>query len=300
MFREYLSFKNRLLTHIKLSFLGRCVTVLQQNCMIKLFFSLCFFLSAVIAWSQPTASVKSNYYLVAHRGGIVDSTNTENSLPALRAAARKGYNMVEVDLRLTKDSVLIVQHDPTFKRYYGVDQSVNSMNWIDIRKLKSSVGGSRVLSFEEVLQECNKGGIQVMIDNKISGNDTVLFGKVVALLHLYHLQDSALMIGTSASTAFFTGKVKLSCTRKQLEENKTRPGYSPANYYLFVRPKDMTEADVNWAREEQVQVVGVINGFLYARSATPLKDAQEDIRKMLKAGITCFQLDSEFDDPFFR
>ena len=208
--------------------------------------------------------------------------------------------MIETDLRLTKDSILIVQHDPTFKRYYGVDKSVDSMTWNEIIKLRSSLGGSSVLKFEEVLKNCRYGGIQVMIDNKINGNDTILFGKVIALLKRYDMQKGALMIGTGESTPFFTGKIKLSCTRKQLEENKTKTDYSPDNYYLFVRPKDMSAEDVKWAKKEHIEVVGIINSFLYPHSNNALKDGQKDIEKMIKAGITSFQLDAEFDASFFN
>ncbi len=65
---------------------------------------------------------------IAHRGGVVDSTNVENSLPALTAAIKNRYRMVEMDMRLTKDSVLIIQHDRDFKRYYGVDSNASDMS----------------------------------------------------------------------------------------------------------------------------------------------------------------------------
>jgi len=244
--------------------------------------------------------VKDKYYLIAHRGGIVDSTHAENSLSALNAAIQKGYSMVEVDLRLTKDSVLIVHHDRTFKRYYGVDKAPLSMTWDEIRKLRSSVGGSSVLKFEEVLKNCKKGGIQVMIDNKIDGVDTVLFAKIINLLKSYDLLKGALMIGTEESVPFFTGKIKLNANRKEIEENKTKPGYSPDDYYLFVRPKYLTSDDIGWANEEGIQVVGIINGFLYSRSPKPNDDIRSDTEMMIRNGITWFQLDSEFDAPFIQ
>ncbi|HRQ50330.1 MAG TPA: glycerophosphodiester phosphodiesterase family protein, partial [Agriterribacter sp.] len=176
-------------------------------------------------------SSHNSYYLIAHRGGVVDSNRAENSLPAIKAAIEHGYKMVEIDLRLTKDSVLIIHHDMNFKRYFGVDKPVAEMTWGEISTLQSNTG-SRVLQFEEALQYCS-GKIDVMIDNKIKGNDTALFGNVVALLKKYGLQKGALMIGTEESTDFFTGRIKLSCTRKQLEENMLKPGYSPSHYYLF-------------------------------------------------------------------
>ena len=57
----------------------------------------------------------AGYFLIAHRGGVVDSARAENSLPALEEAARHGFNMVEVDLRVTKDGVLIINHDADLK-----------------------------------------------------------------------------------------------------------------------------------------------------------------------------------------
>ena len=261
-------------------------------------FSVCFCLASVIAQAQPSVALRKKYFLIAHRGGIINNINTENSRPAIEAAIRKGYYMVEVDLRLTQDSVLIIQHDPTFKRYYGVDKPVSSMTWEAISKLRSSRGGSKVLSFENVLRIC-KGRIQLMIDNKIRGMDTVLFTRLITLLRKYGLLDHALMIGTAASTPFFTGKIKLSCTRDQLENNMKKPNYSPSDYYLFGTPEDISRSDIEWARKNNIQVVAVINRFRYYGKKDPVHMAEDDIHSMINKGVTYFQIDSEFDAPFF-
>ncbi|HEX5554141.1 MAG TPA: hypothetical protein VFX43_12930, partial [Chitinophagaceae bacterium] len=58
------------------------------------------------------------------------------------------------------------------------------------------------------------------------------------------LQRGALMIGTAESTPFFTGKIKLSCTRVQLERNMEKPGYAAENYYLFGTPEEMSASDI--------------------------------------------------------
>jgi hypothetical protein len=100
-----------------------------------------------------------------------------------------------------------------------------------------------VLQFEDVLKLC-RGKIQLRIDNKIKGKDSVLFTKLVDLLKAYGLQRQALMIGTDESTPFFTGKIKLSCTRAQLERNMQKPGYAPGNYYLFGTPEEMSASDI--------------------------------------------------------
>ncbi len=157
-----------------------------------------------------TLTYTQMYHLIAHRGGVVDSVHAENSLPALEAAIKQGYWMAELDLRLTKDDVFILHHDRTFKQF-GVDRPASAMTWDEIRKLKHNRNGSGVITLEESLRICHSR-IQVMIDNKIAGNDTVLFNKLIRLLEKYNLLEQALMIGTGESTPYFTGKIKLSCT----------------------------------------------------------------------------------------
>ena len=52
--------------------------------------------------------------VVAHRG---DWRNyPENSLPAIESCIRMGVDVVEIDLKLTKDSVLVLSHDRTLNR----------------------------------------------------------------------------------------------------------------------------------------------------------------------------------------
>ena len=236
------------------------------------------------------------YFLIAHRGGIVDSMRAENSLPALEGAAKHGFNMVEIDMRVTKDGELIINHDADLKKYYGVDRRVTDMTWPELQILKSDRGGSRVLRLEEVLQYCRDKRMGVMIDNKIRGFDSVLFLRVVTLLKKYDLQRTALMIGTDESTDFFTGKVRLSCTRRQLEANMSKPGYKSSTYYLF--SSDISKEDVAWAAKQGIMVVGAVNEWHYAKSAQPAEDAERDIRKLQAAGVRRFQIDSIYEQYF--
>lgn len=245
----------------------------------------------------PAGKFKPGYYLIAHRGGVVDSMNAENSLPALQAAIAHGYKMVEIDMRVTKDGVLVINHDATFKKYYGVDTPVNKMKWADISRLKNSTNGSRVLKLEDVFKYCS-GKIGVMIDNKINGNDTALFARVVMLLKKYKLDKEALMIGTDESTEFFTGKVKLSCTRKQIEENMKRPDYRANNYYLF--GNDLSKADVAFANSNGILAVGVINAFRYRQAPDKATAAALDAAKLKETGLTYFQIDSDFERLFWK
>lgn len=57
--------------------------------------------------------------LQSHRGYWVGGQK-ENSIKAVQAAHRAGYEMAEVDLRLTRDGQIILYHDPVF---FNVDQA---------------------------------------------------------------------------------------------------------------------------------------------------------------------------------
>lgn len=237
-------------------------------------------------------------YLIAHRGGVVDSTYTENGMPALQQAIKQGYKMVEVDMRVTKDGILIANHDASFKRYYGVDELVTNTTLEQAKKLVSKLDGAKPLELEEIFKYCQKNGLAVMLDNKIEGLDVPLFTRLVKLLQKYKLQETAIMIGTSASTDFFTGKVRLSCTRKQLEENQKKAGYRPEHYFLFERPARLTKEDVDWATKNNIRTVAAINKYHYRSSADPVAQASSDCRRMQEIGVTYFQIDSEYGRLF--
>ena len=239
------------------------------------------------------------YRLIAHRNGVVDSVHAENSLPALEAAVKQGYWMAEIDLRLTKDGVFILQHDRTFKDHFGIDKPATAMTWAEISKLRNDRDGSGVITLEEALRTC-RGKMQVMIDNKIAGNDTLMFSRVIRLLEKYNLLEQALMIGTDESTPYFTGKIKLSCTRQQLEDNKKKPGFKPGHYYLFSDTDGMTVEDVAWAGREGILVVAVINRFHYRDTKNPDEATAADVETLKSWGVKYFQIDSEFSRYFHK
>ncbi|MEO6687227.1 MAG: glycerophosphodiester phosphodiesterase family protein, partial [Dyadobacter sp.] len=245
-------------------------------------FNFSGYFSALLFFINLTGNAQNNtIQLIAHRGGVVDSTFTENGLPALKKAVENKYAMIETDIRVTKDGILITNHDANFERYYGLKEKVTDMNWMDIQKLSSKLDGNTPLKLETVLQFCTKNHINVMLDNKIEGLDIPLFNQLLALLDQYNLRKKALMIGTDASTEFFTGKIKLSCTRKQLEENIARKDYKPDHYFLFERPAKITKDDVDWALKNKIMVVAAINKYHYKNSENMYREAKDDCSKMM-------------------
>lgn len=72
--------------------------------------------------------------IAAHRGAHLDQP--ENSLPAIRRAVEVGADIVEIDIRLTRDGVPILMHDETVDRTTNGTGAVAEMTLEEIRALR--------------------------------------------------------------------------------------------------------------------------------------------------------------------
>ena len=70
---------------------------------------------------------------IAHRGEPLG--RRENTLGAFAAAVGLGADWVELDLRRTRDGEIVVLHDQTLERLWGVDSSVGDLEWAEVARL---------------------------------------------------------------------------------------------------------------------------------------------------------------------
>ena len=70
---------------------------------------------------------------IAHRGEPVG--HRENTLPAFEAAVALGADMVEIDLRRTRDGAIVVLHDQTLERLWGRATSVGDLDLDEVAAL---------------------------------------------------------------------------------------------------------------------------------------------------------------------
>ena len=136
-----------------------------------------FYTAAVIlllsfgAFAQ-TASLpftKHKTIVIAHRG---DHTYTpENTLAAYQNTIDDGADFVEIDLRTTKDSQLVIMHNSTIDHMTGQQGEISSFTFDSLRRIKvreplhPEWGLHKIPTFKEVLQLC-KGKINIYIDFK--------------------------------------------------------------------------------------------------------------------------------------
>ncbi|WP_405764696.1 glycerophosphodiester phosphodiesterase [Streptomyces sp. NBC_01538] len=89
-----------------------------------------------------------NFLTIGHRG--IMGVEPENTLRSFVAAEQAGLDMIELDLRLSKDGDLVVMHDATLDRTTTGTGPVAEMTLAELRALDAG-RGERVPVFEEVL-----------------------------------------------------------------------------------------------------------------------------------------------------
>lgn len=143
----------------------------------KMLFST-FLLSIIISsttslYAQSVDLLKrleqKSLHIVAHRGAHL--AYPENSIAAIEEAIRLGASVVELDVRATKDGVLVLMHDKTVNRTTSGEGEVGKHTYAEIQKmyLRGATDGEMsnlfIPTLQEALRIC-KGKIIVDLDFK--------------------------------------------------------------------------------------------------------------------------------------
>lgn len=104
-------------------------------------------------------------FVCAHRGA--SGTFPENTVPAFEQAAALGCEMVEFDVRATKDGALVILHDPSVDRTTDGAGQIWELSFAAVRELDASAGyeqflGVQIPTLQEVL-DCLPDSMQLNI-----------------------------------------------------------------------------------------------------------------------------------------
>ncbi len=86
--------------------------------------------------------------IVAHRGS--SGTAPENTLAAFRQAISDGADMIELDVRMTKDFELVVLHDRSVYRTTGRRRKIRDLTLADLRSLDAGSWCSKRFADERI------------------------------------------------------------------------------------------------------------------------------------------------------
>nr|WP_295930766.1 glycerophosphodiester phosphodiesterase family protein [uncultured Dyadobacter sp.] len=121
---------------------------------------------------NPTSK---NVLVASHRA--VHHELPENSLPAIREAIRLGVDIVEIDVKVSKDGIPMLMHDGKVDRTTTGKGDLETQTFEELRKLKLVSKGQTtsetIPTLEEALQVA-KGNILVDLDLKTDRIDKVI------------------------------------------------------------------------------------------------------------------------------
>lgn len=136
--------------------------------------SLLTIASPITAQTPIAQHAKKVRHIIAHRGSSAD--RPENTLASYRRAIEAGATIMEMDVRTTRDGVLISLHDADVKRTTDGKGLARDLTLAELRKLDAGswfdpkYKGERIPTMREIL-ELGKGKIDVLLDLQEKGDD---------------------------------------------------------------------------------------------------------------------------------
>jgi glycerophosphoryl diester phosphodiesterase len=143
------------------------------------------------AVAQTTELMSS---VVAHRGFhskyLEKERPLENTLEAFETAWRSGVHLCECDVQLTKDGVLVVNHDPNLARLANDPDveiyraQIHNLTWAELQALELR-DGTRVPTLEQTLESAIRCGrfARLVIEIKSDHDSLETTDRLFELLH---------------------------------------------------------------------------------------------------------------------
>ena len=125
-----------------------------------------------------------NKLIIAHRGD--SSQAVENTLDSFRKAIELGADMIELDVRKTKDDILVVHHSRNIR-----GKRIRKLNWENIKKINGR-RNFEIPTLEDVIKIA-KGKIRVDIELKEEGYE----GQVLKVLGKYFCYEEFIITSFS-------------------------------------------------------------------------------------------------------
>ncbi len=150
------------------------------------------------------------FSIVGHRGAA--GVKPENTIASIEYAIKNGADIVEIDVRRTKDNKIILLHDPDFKRLTGKAIKPRDVDYNFIKE-NLKIDGELVPTLDEVLSFVNsKAGVFIEIKEPDTVDDVlsiVLRHNAIRWTALISFYDRALKTAKELLPSVKTGLIYL-------------------------------------------------------------------------------------------
>lgn len=262
---------------------------------------ICFqiFMSYEIRLKNDHEKRLQSFMVIGHKGG--STKYAENTMPAFQAAMMEDWDMIELDVQLTKDKQVVVCHDTNIKRMTGIDRYVYDMTLSELKSIPilEEYSGEKNLTMptlDEVVAYA-KGKKALMIELKpVNGNDHILAKEVVRILQKYDVtkinkvqcfQYNAIEYVKKYDSSITCG-LCISHLQGDISAYQAIDFFSLQGQYLkesTVKMAHMVHKDIYvWTidREEEIEKMIKLNidGMISNHPQDVYKMKQEELRKM--------------------
>jgi glycerophosphoryl diester phosphodiesterase len=189
-------------------------------------------LTALVLTSSAAvpAATSTTTLVSAHRGAYRVAGTPESTMTAFRYAWRHGADVIEFDVRWTKDQRKYVLHDDTLGRTTNGTGRLEDHTAGYIRSVKVD-GGERIPSFREVVAYASKVGLQINPELKpVAGYPftDAQAKSYVAVIYLYGMERRTVV---SSMSAAMLRRVRKFDTKKAMRysliQQATKPLHEP-------------------------------------------------------------------------
>lgn len=153
---------------------------------------------------------------VGHRGASCTGV-VNNTLSGFKEGIKRNYYALECDVRVTKDGVYYIHHDPTITlgannftkesidaQNIKVDEDLNNFTWDEIKDLvlsyeyEGNTYFDKLILFEDYLKLCKDNDIKCVIElkytNGINLNDTSKLYELMEIIEKHEMLDKVFML----------------------------------------------------------------------------------------------------------
>jgi glycerophosphoryl diester phosphodiesterase len=127
---------------------------------------------------------------IGHRGARAHAV--ENTLESFGKGIELGANALELDVRISKDSHLIISHDDNLKKVYGKDVRTNESTLAELKQLTEG----RIATLEEALSFIDRKVEKILVELKEVGYEK----DVLDLIRAKKLEDRVIIISFHEET----------------------------------------------------------------------------------------------------
>jgi len=145
-------------------------------------------------WSRES---EKNIMIVGHRG--IRSLYPENTLVSFRAALDLKLDLIEFDVRYTKDKQIIVVHDASIDRTTNGSGLVCDMTLKELKSFDSGIktseefSGEKIPTLQETLELMQGADYNVLLNVEIKDYDHMLVDETIGMLKKYCLDQRSVI-----------------------------------------------------------------------------------------------------------